>query len=97
MASGCGTFANTVWWTDDEGGKRVYGGVRAELGQIKEAEGPADAARMALDLPLTVIGDTITLPFTISYSLWFRSPPIKLLNQKESASNSNEATGAARR
>lgn len=37
LNGGCGTAANTVWLTPDEGGKRAFGGVRADLQSIETA------------------------------------------------------------
>ncbi|WP_414738004.1 YceK/YidQ family lipoprotein [Gemmata algarum] len=85
LASGCGTFCNTVWWIPSEGGQRVYGGVRAEAGEVKRlAVSPSPhetawdrfrvASLLVLDLPLSAVGDTLTLP----YVLWLgRSASIR--------------------
>jgi hypothetical protein len=71
---------NTCWWSPVEGGGRVYGGVRADAEVIQEwlaevsgqDESPAGlpaATRAALlataDLPLSAVGDTLTLPATL--------------------------------
>ena len=80
LAAGCGTVANTVWFTPEEGGKRVYGGVRADLEGCREFIGsdsgppirPWFDARFLyfLDLPVSAIADTVTLPYTIPCALW---------------------------
>jgi len=82
VSGGCGTFANTVWLADFEGGKRPYGGVLAEAGIVYDAatrkiglDDPGNRVSIlvasGLDLPLTAIGDTLTLPYTIPYSMWW--------------------------
>jgi uncharacterized protein YceK len=76
--AGCGTFANTCWFTEDEGGMRVYGGVRADWAVACEsvaAEGhpensPGPVWLPIVDMPFSVVGDTITLPITIPMSVW---------------------------
>jgi uncharacterized protein YceK len=80
--SGCGTAANTLWWAPFEGGQRVYGGVRAEVGVLRDGlSGKSDTSSapdraglvlIAADLPLSAVGDTLTLPYTI---------PTAILNQ----------------
>src|SRR5438876_12082595 len=62
MLMGWGTIANTM------GAKslgrepcQVYGGVRADL---------ASPCAQVLDLPCSLIGDTVTLPVTVPYSLY---------------------------
>jgi uncharacterized protein YceK len=70
-SAGCGTLHNME---DPE--PAVYGGMRWELPMIREqggAEfptGPWAAVFYGLDLPLTLIGDTVTLPYTIPCSFW---------------------------
>ena len=69
--TGCGTVANTIWLSPEEGGQRVYGGVRADWESLQDAASTPAGNRQsgilksALDLPLSTIGDTVTLPFTI--------------------------------
>jgi uncharacterized protein YceK len=75
LGSGCGTVANTVWFIPEEGGKRVYGGVKVDLQVAREAlERPVPGKPLAglwclIDLPFSLVGDTITLPYTIPYPL----------------------------
>jgi uncharacterized protein YceK len=72
MTSGCGTCANTLWFTDDEGGMRVYGGVRADWEAAHRAAKPSPSEPMWLpivDMPFSAVGDTVTLPITIPFSL----------------------------
>jgi uncharacterized protein YceK len=70
-SAGCGTLHNI----EDDPEPAVYGGVRWEVPEIRERGGSdmyGDAAVVihCLDLPLTLIGDTVTLPYTIPCSLW---------------------------
>src|SRR4051794_25427740 len=76
LAGGCGTFVNTLWFTPDEGGKRAYGGVRADVQYVRQtATEPAEhetvlgragkATLMALDVPFSLVGDTVLLPVNL--------------------------------
>jgi uncharacterized protein YceK len=69
---GCGTFANVCWLPEEEGGKRVYGGVRGDWESAAQAvqertadESLAVVAKVAVDLPLSAAADTLTLPITL--------------------------------
>jgi uncharacterized protein YceK len=75
--SGCGTTANILWFTENEGGQRIYGGIRAETQSFRESiVEPSDPESnnqqsvwpIILDMPFTLIGDTLTLPLTVSIS-----------------------------
>jgi uncharacterized protein YceK len=77
---GCGTAANTLWWTPMEGGMRVYGGVRADAEVLcHRFSGESDAGNAtgrckevvfcAIDLPLSAAADTLTLPVTVPTAL----------------------------
>jgi uncharacterized protein YceK len=74
-SGGCGTLANTAWFIPEEGGKRVYGGVRADVQSAQQCfETPIEGKPLSglwclIDLPFSAIGDTITLPYTIAYGL----------------------------
>jgi uncharacterized protein YceK len=81
LLSGCGTAANTLWFIPEEGGMRVYGGVRADWESARQSA--ADPSRPAgplwlciADMPLSAVGDTLTLPFTVPAALC-RSLPTK--------------------
>jgi uncharacterized protein YceK len=73
-ANGCGTFCNTLWLSEGEGGGRIYGGVRVD-GELvhgcledKDDTSGRRALKMAVavtDIPLSVVADTLTLPVTI--------------------------------
>src|SRR6516162_1675069 len=81
--TGCASAANTLWWTPMEGGMRVYGGVRADAevagGGVKQMIHPDGASSFldgfrdtlfpTLDLPLSAVVDTLTLPFTVAAAL----------------------------
>jgi uncharacterized protein YceK len=82
---GCGTMANVVWLAPYEGGMQPYGGVQADLTVAKEAvdhlanrskdSSSLDMGWVALlDLPLSGIADTITLPLTVPYTLLHPDP-----------------------
>src|SRR5690242_6802535 len=85
--AGCGTLANTAWFQEEEGGHRVYGGVRGHCEQIRDeitadpsAERHDGGSRgkdllfHAIDLPCCVVGDTVMLPINIAQALsWSRS------------------------
>lgn len=82
--SGCGTFANTCWFTDEEGGHRVFGGVRTDwqcacrtLNKGDELERPSKAVWLLADLPFSFVGDTLTLPYTLFHSPKANSEPEK--------------------
>ena len=72
--SGCGTAANTVLLWPEEGGKRAYGGVRADWEMIRERgeDGNSGKASVpvlaAIDLPFSLVADTITLPYIVAYN-----------------------------
>lgn len=74
-ASGCGTISNLKQVEKDDpdrSGARIYGGVREELRFVTEAAFDAHPFGFpgvgvmfcGVDFPLTLIGDTITLPYT---------------------------------
>ena len=67
LLAGCGTICNMA----QEGGPQVYGGVAFDIALIgKEIQNPAPSPEQAnlmgvIDFPLSLIGDTITLPITL--------------------------------
>jgi uncharacterized protein YceK len=81
--AGCGTVANLAR-PGPEGGKDPFGGVKQDVGCIKQAETGElgtgtppkpeqhpQVARMLLcaaDLPFSFIGDVVTWPYTATYS-----------------------------
>ena len=77
LSGGCGTFENLREATPpkdscDVSLKTVYGGVRSDCSYLAEwanPKGPEPKYLLltALDLPFTLIGDTITLPYTLAY------------------------------
>lgn len=83
LLEGCGTLLNTCWFTPTEEVNRVYGGVRVDVQLAQEAAVAArdgkdfserframtGSALMIADVPLSAIGDTLTLPITIPASI----------------------------
>jgi uncharacterized protein YceK len=80
--SGCGTVGNLWACCGKSGGDRIYGGVCQDVKLAWEgvAQGfnpdedgpwfpPAAICLFTLDLPLSAIGDTLTLPITIPATL----------------------------
>ena len=79
VGGGCGTVNNLhapgkEGWFGPTKGPRVYGGVTAELALVAEVpwEPPGAAVLgvmviglFGIDFPLTVVGDTLTLPLTV--------------------------------
>jgi len=78
-SASCGTIVNLVRFdAEDSGHRYVYGGVRVDLHGIRDANKiPSDASETKsdigivvmlfalLDLPLSAVGDTLTLPITL--------------------------------
>jgi len=71
FGSGCGTVANTAYLAPYEGGERVYGGVQIawEKAATQESKSPLVTAAAYADVPLSAIGDTVTLPYLLALSL----------------------------
>lgn len=97
LLSGCGTAANTLWWSRDEGGLRVYGGVRAETEKLRQHVADPERADsrdllLALDLPLSLVGDTLTLPITVPVALTRSYSDPKPVNNPESGRPQQEET-----
>jgi uncharacterized protein YceK len=89
LSGGCGTMLNTTYFTPDEGGERIYGGVRLDAEVIEDGYGQRSPLVIALflaDLPLTVIGDTLSLPYTLALAMRGAKPAdAKGTDQGESA------------
>jgi len=91
VSSGCGTVANTAYLDPYEGGKRVYGGVQVAWDKTANQESRSSwvTAAAYADLPLSAIGDTLTLPYTIAVALGWSKPTdpndrtAQLLNESE--------------
>ena len=89
LLSGCGTVANLALFNQKEGGKRVYGGVRADWEGVTgtlpstptsapDGEDRFYQVLLAMDLPVSAFWDTLTLPVTIPYAAgWVKSGPPK--------------------
>ena len=70
VSSGCGTMANTAYFTPGEGGKKVYGGVQVDWDvAVKQNESAWVTAAAFADLPLSAIGDTLSLPYLLALYL----------------------------
>ena len=83
LNGGCGTVCNNAYLTHEEGGERVFGGVRNDFDGLRSAANDESGVSIGgeeyvdresqvgkllfhmLDLPFTVVGDTLSLPYTI--------------------------------
>src|SRR4051812_7258911 len=78
LLSGCGTAINTFVAHPPDARTQIYGGVKLDAGVLGHAfdserngndDGPLDRARwvplVIVDLPLSFVGDTLMLPFTV--------------------------------
>ena len=80
-ASGCGTALNVR----SDGQQKVYGAVQHDLECIRHNLDTSKPRKLPvlsvaiglLDLPFSLIGDTLTLPLTISATVRKREPPHK--------------------
>lgn len=78
-SSGCGTLIDTCG--DDRrrsedvltrvraGRVRIYGGIRYDFAILAEAKASWMLALYAIDIPLSLVVDTVILPITIPYNL----------------------------
>jgi hypothetical protein len=81
--AGCGTAANTCWFSRDEGGMRAFGGVQVDWQQLREntakpppsSDDSVPAWVVLADMPLSLVGDVVTLPVTIPISIWWTLNP----------------------
>jgi hypothetical protein len=93
--AGCGTVANLARSRPGEGGKSPFGGVRHDVWCIREAANGGGGHRTdpgsehysrgvltlfcAADLPLSLVGDLVTWPYTTAYTFINRpipTPPV---------------------
>ncbi len=66
LLGGCGTIINL----SEE--PEIYGGVRFDVTEIGKGTGPCNVGvLMCPDVPFSVALDTVVLPFTVVYSLFF--------------------------
>jgi uncharacterized protein YceK len=65
--TGCGTVANL----HSSGDREMYGGVRHAVGDINVAAPWVAWPAMVANVPLSAVGDTVTLPVT-AYEKWKR-------------------------
>jgi uncharacterized protein YceK len=85
--SGCATALNTMYYARFEGGNQVYGGVKLDTLIIKASlanrldENDTTFTRAwkatlaTMDLPLSAVADTLTLPITVSATM-LRDEPV---------------------
>lgn len=67
LLSGCGTITNLRNAQKPPGEPprcRAFGGVREDVGTLTEAAEPR-AVLVLFDLPLSLVGDTLTLPWAV--------------------------------
>jgi uncharacterized protein YceK len=105
LLGGCGTTANLFLFSPEEGGKQVFGGVRADWKAAQEfaQPGPAyvnDAGErvtramlFTMDMPFSIVGDTLTLPVTISKAMGWLPEPEKKDTSKATSKPSRDAAG----
>jgi uncharacterized protein YceK len=76
VGSGCGTVANTAYLDPYEGGKQVYGGVQVAWDKAANPESRSTwvTAAAYADVPLSAVGDTLTLPYTVAVALGWTKP-----------------------
>jgi uncharacterized protein YceK len=79
VLTGCGTLGNTIGIRDSSEHLRVYGGVRLDAARIQECAIGCEKSggfghsfydtvatcEAVADIPFSVVGDTLTLPFTV--------------------------------
>jgi hypothetical protein len=76
--SGCLGFCNTCYFNESEGGDRIYGGVRLGCEEIhrrltdptKLDDHEAPLWLFIVDMPLSALWDTATLPITVPLTIW---------------------------
>lgn len=77
---GCGTIGSLASpWSYKEPSK-IYGGVRNDWSEIGQETGPCRPGPLLIvDLPFSFALDTLLLPITVCYELFFRpaAPPEK--------------------
>lgn len=81
---GCGTLLNNFYFADYEGGQRIYGGVSNDFHLLSRAIAPVEGelsytptieSRInnglfaVVDMPVSFIADTFSLPFTATCTL----------------------------
>ena len=80
--AGCGTVANQVRLTPEDG-KTPFGGVHHDVVCIQKAkEDPQQSQRVAcmmlcaVDLPFSLIGDVVLWPYTVTFNFINQPPPV---------------------
>src|SRR5262245_17766415 len=87
LVSGCASSLNTMYYLPCEGGDQIYGGVKLDAEIIRASlanevneggHGPLTRAWLitsaSVDLPLSAIADTLTLPITIPATMRRKEP-----------------------
>ena len=72
LASGCGTLLNTAHYPYASGGEEIYGGVQLDYRVVAQEHQKRSATTVALallDMPFSLVGDTLTLPYTVALSM----------------------------
>ena len=78
LLSGCGTLQNTVFALREQEANKVYGGVQVDVDAIRTwVTSPPSCGTppfialplVVADLPFSAVGDTLTLPVTVPWSL----------------------------
>jgi uncharacterized protein YceK len=103
LLCGCGTTANLFCFSAEEGGKQLYGGFREDCKAVRDFTRPdpsycnstADRLSRALlftvDMPASLVGDTLTLPITIANALGWQPKE----EQKETPKTKNGAKASS--
>ncbi len=58
---GCGT----LFQGHEDSGPAIYGGIRFDVQSIAQAEDAVDVLLMLMDLPFSLVADTVILPWSI--------------------------------
>jgi uncharacterized protein YceK len=74
LVGGCGTFTNLT----DDGGTRIYGGVTRDVDQVLDSYTASNNSAIyfagllvwCADVPLSALGDTVTLPYVVPVAMW---------------------------
>jgi uncharacterized protein YceK len=72
LASGCGTLLNTAHYPHASGGEEIYGGVQLDYRVVAQEHQKRSATTVALallDMPFSLVGDTLTLPYTVALAM----------------------------
>jgi uncharacterized protein YceK len=75
---------NTVWLIPGEGGEQAYGGVRLDCEMIAKPETatgiePWQKILPCIDIPFSVVADTLTLPYILAIARERKNHPTPML------------------